>query len=460
MQNRGPKAHGHRILQLLAGGPKPSSFLANELGASQPTVSRALQAMRDQLVRIGEARSIQYAARDGSRGFGDASIYRVDGRGGVVPLGTLTPVRPDGYVFQESDRAERTQGPSTLYSEGLPWWLLDMRPQGFLGRAFVARHGAALGLPDALATWSDAQALRALLAHGHDAVGNLLLGDAARDVFLQASEPVPVPWAGRGLSYAQLSEEAARGESPGSSAGGEQPKFTAFAESHRAHPRHVLVKFTVRQDNAVTERWRDLLLAEHHALSALRDHGVDASQTEVVDHGGQRFLEVERFDRVGSRGRRALHSLAALDAEFIGAANLPWPDLTRRLAEAGHITPAAHEGASLLYAFGILIGNTDMHLGNLSFISESGRPYQLAPAYDMLPMGFSPRSSGSLPAELIAPVLRSHVANPAWHQALAMALDWLARLRAESRLSEAFEPCMVALERHLAAAGAQAARLG
>lgn len=31
-----------------------------------------------------------------------------------------------------------------------------------------------------------------------------------------------------------------------------------------------------------------------------------------------------------------------------------------------------------LWAFGMLIGNTDMHHGNLSFISSHGRPYQLA----------------------------------------------------------------------------------
>ncbi|MCP1065445.1 hypothetical protein M5G07_07530 [Serratia symbiotica] len=28
-----------------------------------------------------------------------------------------------------------------------------------------------------------------------------------------------------------------------------------------------------------------------------------------------------------------------------------------------------------------------MHYGNLSFISSHGRPYHLAPAYDILPMG-------------------------------------------------------------------------
>ncbi len=47
------------------------------------------------------------------------------------------------------------------------------------------------------------------------------------------------------------------------------------------------------------------------------------------------------------------------------------------------------------WAFGMLIGNTDMHHGNLSFIiSLHGRPYALAPAYDILPMGFAPKVGG------------------------------------------------------------------
>jgi hypothetical protein len=60
------------------------------------------------------------------------------------------------------------------------------------------------------------------------------------------------------------------------------------------------VKFTAPDDNPVSERWRDLLLAEHLALSVL---GVE---TEVFDFGGQRFLEIPRFDRTGPLGRKGL----------------------------------------------------------------------------------------------------------------------------------------------------------
>lgn len=71
------------------------------------------------------------------------------------------------------------------YSEGLPWWLTDMRPQGFIGRAYARQHAAGLGLPPDVRHWSDTDALRALLLNGGDTVGNLLLGDFARDRFCE-----------------------------------------------------------------------------------------------------------------------------------------------------------------------------------------------------------------------------------------------------------------------------------
>lgn len=118
---------------------------------------------------------------------------------------------------------------------------------------------------------------------------------------------------------------------------------------------------------------------------------------------------MERFDRSGPHGRRGLISLSAMDAEFVGRGG--WPGMTARLAADRHISREAHEAACLLHAFGTLIGNTDMLPGNLSFITDSGRPYELAPAYDMLPMAFAPRASGELPNNLPAPMLDGLIAT-------------------------------------------------
>ena len=444
--------HLDALRVLLAAGPQSAQQLIEKMGISQPTLSRALSRLGDEVVRLGAARSMQYTLRDSARGLADIPVYRVNAEGQIRALGTLVAVRPQGFVMRRADGA-------TLHSEGLPWWLFDMRPQGFLGRAYAARHAAALGLPTRLSDWSDEHALRALLAHGHDVVGNLLLGDLARDRFLTTPLPAPITEPQKAEVYRQLALDAASGEVAGTSAGGEQPKFAVYAATP-AGPRHLLVKFSEAEDSPVSERWRDLLLAEHLALETLRAAGFAAAQTYVLDHGGQRFLEVERFDRMGSLGRRALHSLTALDAEFVGAGSGGWPLPARRLADAGHIQPQAAEGAAVLWAFGTLIGNTDMHNGNVSFIAEHGRPYAIAPAYDMTPMAFAPRSGGGLPESIPAPTIQAAVPNATWRRAEVLADDFLARLRAANGFSPRFCACVAALESHRTAASAAIARLG
>lgn len=430
--------HSETLGHLLVKGPMTARQLVENTGLSQPTVSRALNALGDEVVRIGSGSAIRYALRDGARGVASAPIYRVSEAGQLQELGALAPVRPDGFVMVQADGVTR-------HSDGLPWWLFDMRPQGYLGRAYASAHAAALGLSPNPERWSDMEVVRALLVQGHDAIGNLLVGELARDRFLAMPAPSPVD---RGVAYPALARAASAGETAGSSAGGEQPKFCAYSARG-----HVLVKFSAPDDNPVSARWRDLLLAEHLALAVL---GVD---TEVVDVDGQRFLEVPRFDRVGALGRVGVFSLRALDAEFVGAAAAPWPVLVRRLAADGHVEADAVAGAARLWAFGTLIGNTDMHAGNLSFVSRHGRPYRLAPPYDVLPMGFAPRSSGALVDSLPPASLSAAVDGDVWREALRLARMFLAAAAACGSFSDRFLPCIDALRRHIDEAASRIARL-
>ncbi len=445
------------IRNLLASGPRSTRQIVELSGISQATVSRTIQAMGNEVVRFGPYQSIQYALRRPLLATPDIPIYRVTPEGQLETLGTLSPVQPTGYVMTPS------AGRATL-SEGFPWWLDDMRPQGFLGRAFVAALAAPLGLPSRLGDWQEEHVLRALISQfGYDAVGNLVLGEQGREHFLLRQEPLPLPASLLNDSYVLLAQQALSGETPASSAGGEQPKFTAYAETASGRS-HVLVKFTLpdaeTQANPVARRWRDLLLAEHHALSLLRENGINAVSTRIIDHGQQRFLEVERFDRIGPHGRRGLISLSAMDAEFVGLGRGGWPGITARLAAERHISRQAHETACLLHAFGTLIGNTDMHPGNLSFVTDGVQPYELAPAYDMLPMAFAPRASGELPNNLSAPMLDSRIATAYWQTALVLSRAYLEWLREENGFSEGFTDCIAALEAHLAVGEIRIGRLG
>ncbi|MEY2633376.1 MAG: hypothetical protein RIR00_2030 [Pseudomonadota bacterium] len=431
--------HAETLRPLLAPGPCSARQLVEKTGLSQPTLSRALNSLGEEVVRIGAGTAIRYALRDSARGLPPLPIFRVSAAGQIQQEGTLIPVRPDGFVLQQA-------GGGTQHSDGLPWWLFDLRPQGYLGRAWAAVHAAPLGLPANPEHWSDTDVIRALLTQGHDAIGNLLLGERARENFLALPSPAPMTPTS---DFPALARAASAGELPGSSAGGEQPKFCAYGARG-----HVLVKFSAPDANPVSERWRDLLLAEHLALALL---GVDSA---VFDIAGQRFLEVPRFDRVGELGRIGVVSLRALDAEFVGNAAAPWPTLVSRLVAAGLVEAEAGDGAALRWAFGTLIGNTDMHAGNLSFLALPGRRYPLAPAYDMLPMGFAPSSSGALGHSLPAAALTATIPGASWRQALDLARRYLEQLTQDRRFSPGFAPCLSALERHLSDAATRIARLG
>jgi len=115
-----------QIRTALAAGPVPAGALCKRLSVSRPTLARALAPMFAEIVTLGAARSTQYALRDILRGLADIAVYRVNAAGQIEPLGHLTPVRPEGFVMRDC-------AGQTTYYEGLPWWLSDMRPQGFWG---------------------------------------------------------------------------------------------------------------------------------------------------------------------------------------------------------------------------------------------------------------------------------------------------------------------------------------
>ena len=77
--------------------------------------------------------------------------------------------------------------------------------------------------------------------------------------------------------------------------------------------------------------------------------------------GAQRLLGIQSLDRLGAHGRGDLLSLASLDGHFVSSANAPWPVVTSELGRQKVIASPAHDAAAFLYAFGTLIGNTDMH---------------------------------------------------------------------------------------------------
>jgi hypothetical protein len=96
-------------------------------------------------------------------------VIRIDDRGEPYPMGTLHALQRDQYWF-----AARVLQRSKL-TDGLPAFLQDLRPQGFIGRSVSLRYPE-LGLPDRINSWDDSDALRYLVRRGEDGIGNIRWG--------------------------------------------------------------------------------------------------------------------------------------------------------------------------------------------------------------------------------------------------------------------------------------------
>ena len=379
------------IAKVLARGVATSAEIQRALGLSQPSVSRALAAMGDAIVRIGQRRAARYGLPLDTPGIGSTwPVFAVSETGEPEMLGRLTSLYRDQYWFdaKQKDRSEVT--------DGLPFFLQDLRPQGFIGRTVPKRYPE-LGLPERITDWKDSDVLTYLVRRGDDGIGNILVGDESLQRFLkQARTPIQaIDIANRHIDYISLANAAIEGDVAGSSAGGEHPKFTCLL-TREGISRHVLVKFSPAGADPVSQRWFDLLVSEHLAISALRVAGITSANTDLLPGVGQVFLETERFDRMGVVGRRGVVSLAAIDAYLIGKRQ-SWISTARSLRSLNRISNDDLERIRRVATYGRLIGNTDMHFGNLSFYLTFEGPFVLAPIYDMLPMMYAPTVANAIP---------------------------------------------------------------
>jgi hypothetical protein len=180
----------------------------------------------------------------------------------------------------------------------LPWFLQDARPSGFLGRAWARAH-AGRGWPADPGRWTGDDVLRYATRYGTDLPGAFVVGDFAREQLERRPDRTAV---GDVSTEYPLRAARALSEAPwASSAGGEQPKFAvAIADEGGVH--HRLVKFSPPLETPGGRRWADLLVVEHLVHQLLRDRGIAAASSRIVDAGGRRFLDVDRFDRYGGRG--------------------------------------------------------------------------------------------------------------------------------------------------------------
>lgn len=367
-------------------GALSSTNIQSALKISQPTTSRILSELEDEVFTFGNARATRYALGH-SIGVLPAQqpIWGVGADGRAGRLGHLT-------FLAKSQIHIGADGVDEIFDvtaqEPLPWIMSGLRPQGFLGRLLAQRRAisASSANPD---TWSVEEVLVAA-CQTHDAPGALLLGTSIStklDALTKISATDPGP------DLDRLSIDVAKTLPAGSSAAGEQPKLLAFNDDGASF----IVKFSAPRGIPYGDRWTDLLVCESIAALILNDCGMDAAQNEIVQTDTRTYLLSRRFDRIGATGRKHVVSVGAAHIGFCKGTYVNWVATCSDLARQKRLSKDDADRAHDVLMFGRLIGNSDMHSGNAGLFVEgsslremmNGR-FSFAPVYDMLPMRWKP----------------------------------------------------------------------
>ncbi len=418
------------IREYLGRGPSTSKEIQAATGLSQTAVARQLRDLGDNIIRLKGGRSPRYAlTRNAFGGNNKLPLSIVDAYGNTVLAAFLRPLVPGGFYVEPA-----TGMPPLLLGESkdglyrdLPYFLLDLCPQGFLGQQ-IAKEMAAQSedFPNDPRLWNTNHIGSYLISNSDDLPGNLKFGEQA--LLRVRRKPTIVS----DEDYPALADSVMSGVIPGSSAGGERPKFTAFSGNSSSH---VIVKFSPKGDSDVARRWRDILITEFHATEAIHNTDNPAAETRLFERDGRLFLESQRFDRSGEYGRMPMISLLSIDAEFTGLGSA-WPQVFDALYKKNLISWQHVVDAEFLWYFGRLINNTDMHLGNLSLAIE-GNVFRLLPLYDMCSMGFAPKSGGEVPPYNFVPTEQQRI--NIWEKTVrpikAMAHDFWERVKNDERIS-------------------------
>jgi hypothetical protein len=289
------------IKEYLKRGPSSSKEIQAATGLSQSSVARRLRDLGETIVPIQDGRSIRYAATCNAFGVNDKiPLGQVDHLGKISVIAYLRPLSHGGFFLQPVTNisplllGERGNG---LY-DGLPYFLYDLRPQGFLGRQISRKLAARLGeFPSDPRQWRTVHIGKYLISNGDDLPGNFILGE--QSIMRLNRRPYGIT----SKMFPTVAENVLKGDIPGSSAGGKQPKFTAFNQEYNSH---VIVKFSPKDDTGIAIRWRDIFITEYHAARIINENICPAAKTGFLEAEGRLFLETQRFDRLGLSGRYSM----------------------------------------------------------------------------------------------------------------------------------------------------------
>lgn len=163
----------------------------------------------------------------------------------------------------------------------------------------------------------------------------------------------------------------------GSSLGGARPKALVSDGTH-----HWIAKFgSTKRDgrfDVVGLEAVGLDLADRASLI------VPVHELRTLGDTRQRALLVERFDLIGSTGRRHMISLRTLCKERPGAYALTYTELAEVVRQVSARPQADVDRLFRQMVFNAAFGNTDDHLKNFWMVHDHAG-YRLSPAFDLVP---------------------------------------------------------------------------
>lgn len=416
---------------LMKQGALSTKEMCSYLGISQPVFSRVVKGLEKEILVVGQARATRYFLLREIPGVGtQVPVYQIGKKGKAIKYGMLYGVYPKGFYLKSYQKSAESR-----YYEDLPYFLDDLLPSGFLGRLIPKTHPE-LSLPSDICFWSIDHHLKYLTRFGWDTIGDFILGDEAFNLYLKntGTRPNHVASSKRSQTYPKLAKKILEIGIPGSSAGGEQPKFLTTTGTQYTP---VIVKFSPVTSDKISQRIVDLLVCEHIGHQILFQHGYESVESRLVKSGKQVFLEIKRFDRTPSLGRCGLISLKALDLEF-SCKMKTWTETSNELLLQNIISNSQHQTICFLETFGEFIGNSDMHLGNISFFSNGENVLDMAPVYDMLPMMYAPVHNQLVERKFLPPLPQPANAS-VWIKAWHVACDFWDGVNHDSQISNGFK---------------------
>lgn len=157
------------LTDLLLQGPRSAPELRQRLAISQATFSR-LVARENRVIRFGKARATRYVLLRPYRGIERIPVWRVDDAGKAHKFADIRLCWPQGSCLVTGADGDEQ------WFDGLPWYLTDLRPQGFLGRAWGRKLAAQLNLTDDIRLWQEEDVLYALTVFNGEYTGGWLVG--------------------------------------------------------------------------------------------------------------------------------------------------------------------------------------------------------------------------------------------------------------------------------------------